>query len=97
MCELTNGMAAERHERGMLCVNRPPLHITQHSRCTSSILSLTLRSQLPPAWPHRSLWQLGITPASATATCLRRNPGEIYRSQIHNSVCFYHHTVTSEH
>jgi len=23
MCELTNGMAGERHGRGMLCVNRP--------------------------------------------------------------------------
>jgi hypothetical protein len=25
MCELTNGMAGERHGHGMLCVNRPLL------------------------------------------------------------------------
>jgi hypothetical protein len=26
MCELTNGMAGERHGRGMLCVNPPLLY-----------------------------------------------------------------------
>ena len=67
-----------------------PCAITFQLDSTSSILSLTPGSQLPPAW--RVLWQSGIPPASATQQPCRNLP-----QPVHTSVCFYHHSVTSQH
>jgi len=58
MCELTHGMAGERHGHGMLCVN-PPLHVERDQTvlkvfayqevapCSSVCMYIALHSTMP--------------------------------------------------
>ena len=72
MCELTHGMAGERHGRGMLCVNRPFLNAKalQRMRYAARILRYTSNdNELPhmlssieeSAWGFQAKWTSLLT------------------------------------
>jgi hypothetical protein len=70
MCELTNGMAGERHGRGMLCVNR--LSVSQRYHCYRTV-------------PHHcadSCMVLGSAGDSATVFCVTSSVAWILKGRL---------------